>query len=709
MNLGPKDDTAGTAEALPQRIGAPAPHESALGHVTGTARYIDDLPTPAGTLHLATGLATVAHARIDQLDLDTVRTAPGVVDVITAADVPGELDVGAVFPGDPLLSDGRVQFIGQPLFAVVATSLRAAQQAARRATVAQTELPALLTPAEAKAADAHVLPARTWRKGDAEAALAHAPVQIDGALYVRGQEHFYLEGQIALALPGEDDTMVVHSSTQHPAEVQKLVAEVLALPLHKVEVICRRMGGAFGGKESQAAPLACMAALAAARTGQAVKYRMPRHDDMVQTGKRHDFDCTYRLGFDHEGHLLASELELLGKCGCSPDLSEGIVDRAMFHSHNAYYVPATRIAGLRLMTHTVSNTAFRGFGGPQGMLAIEAAMDEAAWKLKLDPLELRKRNLLRPGAAETPYGQTLTDFLLPELIEQLETNCNYQERRRAVDAYNRAANAGGPGANLRRGIALTPVQFGISFTTIHLNQAGALVNIYVDGSIELSHAGTEMGQGLYTKIAQVVANAFGVPRSQVRNSATRTDKVPNGSPTAASSGSDMNGMAALNACERIQAGLAKFAKETLGWTDPLTFADGQVRSGDQSMDFQAFIKAAYLARTPLSSTGFYATPEIHFDKENGFGRPFYYYAFGAAASEVAVDLVTGEYRLLRVDILHDVGQSLNPGVDRGQVEGGFVQGFGWLTSEELLWDDKGRVISNSPANYKIPTAHDVPE
>ncbi|MEM6709373.1 MAG: xanthine dehydrogenase molybdopterin binding subunit [Pseudomonadota bacterium] len=688
-------------------IGSPQAHESGLGHTTGTARYIDDLPTPANLRYLATGQSTVAHGRVTRLDLEAVRSAPGVVDVITAQDVPGDLDVGAVYPGDPLLANGIVEFIGQPLFAVVATSQRAAHQALARAAVEYNQAPALLTIEQARVADSTVLPTRTWTVGDAEAALATAPLVLEGELYVRGQEHFYLEGQVALALPGEDDTLVVHSSTQYPGEVQKLVASVLAIPLHKVEVVCRRMGGAFGGKESQAAPLACLAALAAVRSGCAVKYRMPRHDDMVQTGKRHDFACRYRFGFDPQGDLLASSIDLAGLCGYSPDLSEGIVDRAMFHAHNAYYTPATTIIGRRLKTHTVSNTAFRGFGGPQGMIAIEAAFDDAAWRLGMDPLDLRKRNLLRPGASDTPYGQTVTDFVLPALIDDLEAHCDYRTRCAEIDRFN--ADANGEGSALRRGLSLTPVQFGISFTAKHLNQAGALVSIYTDGSIELTHAGTEMGQGLYTKVAQVVADAFGVPLRQVRNNATRTDKVPNGSPTAASSGSDLNGMAAANACERIQAGLAQFAQTELGWTDPLTYRHGQVTSGDHSLTFHEFITQAYLARTPLSATGFYATPEIHFDKARGFGRPFYYFAHGAAASEVAVDLRTGEYRTLRVDILHDAGRSLNPAIDLGQIEGGFVQGLGWLTCEELLWGDDGRVLSNSPANYKIPTAHDVPE
>ncbi len=693
MNRAPTDKTGQHA----------APHESARQHVTGRALYVDDVPLPDKTLHVATGQSTCAHGDITRLDLTRVRAAPGVVDVITAADVPGDIDIGPVFPGDPLLADGLVEYIGQPIFAVAATSQAAALRAAALAVVEYDERPPVLTVEAALEQENFVLPTRDWRQNDPDAALAAAAHRVDSALYVRGQEHFYLEGQAAYAAP-LDDGMFVSTATQHPSEVQKLVAKVLGVQLHHVQVECRRMGGGFGGKESQAAPLACMAAVFAHRNGCHVKYRMPRKDDMVQTGKRHDFDFQSKLGFDEDGRITGGNFQIAGKCGFSPDLSEGIVDRAMFHIDNAYFIPASHILGYACKTNTVSNTAFRGFGGPQGMLAIESAMDEAAYALGLEPLELRKRNLYRPGHDVTPYGQQIDQFVLPDLISQLEQQADFQARREAIKAANRTST------DTRRGIALTPVKFGISFTTTHLNQAGALVHVYTDGSIEVSHGGTEMGQGLYTKVAQIVARAFGVPLEQVRNSATRTDKVPNTSPTAASASADMNGFAAANACERIKAALNEFAAEHKDHDGDLRFANGSVIASDGSWQepFAAFVKAAYLARTPLSATGFYATPGIHMDKQRGQGNPFYYFANGAAVSEVEIDVWSGAYRVTRVDILHDVGDSLNPAIDLGQIEGGFIQGMGWLTTEELLWDDSGRVIANSPANYKIPAAADCP-
>ena len=684
-------------------VGAAVPHDSAEGHVSGTAVYVDDLALPVGTLHVATGFADIACGRLESLDLDAVRGAAGVRDVIVAADVPGELDIGAVFPGDPLLADGSIRYHGQPLFAVAAESLRLAQQAVRLAHISVESEAAPLNVAESLAAGAFVLPSRTWEYHD-DSDRDPAAVQVEGEMYLRGQEHFYLEGQAALALPGEDDTMVVVSSTQHPDEVQHQVAAVLGIAMHKVRVQCRRMGGGFGGKETQAAPLACLAALLARRTGRAVKYRMPRHDDMIQTGKRHDFAASFCLEADADGHIRHYDVILAGKCGHSPDLSDGIVDRAMFHALNAYYAPSARITGHRCRTATVSNTAFRGFGGPQGMVVIEAAMDELAFATGIDRLELRKRNLYAPGRDVTPYGQTVKQHVLADIIADLETRCDYRARQEAARAFNAAHR------HFKKGLALTPVQFGISFTAIHLNQAGALLHVYRDGSVGLSHGGTEMGQGLYVKVRQVVARSLGLPLQRIELSGAETDKVPNASATAASSGSDLNGMAALAACRTIKARLAEFLRAELNWPGaPIQFADGEIRCGDQSLTFAEAAAAAHRARISLSATGFYRTPDIHFDKDAGKGQPFFYYANGAAASEVAIDTLTGEYRLLRTDIVHDVGDSLNPAVDLGQIEGGFVQGLGWLTTEELLWNDEGRLISDSPANYKIPTAHDCPE
>lgn len=685
------------------RVDHSQPHESALGHVTGDARYIDDIPTPANTLHVAVGSADTICGAITRCDLSVVRRAPGVIDVVTAGDVPGKLDIGAVYPGDPLLADGTVEYASQPVFAVAATSLRLAQQAVKLAQIELDERPAQLSSAVAIEKEGFVLPTRTWRHADTEESK---PVtSIDGTLTIRGQEHFYLEGQAALVIPEEHGALRVHSSTQHPDDVQHQVADVLGLAMHNVRVLTRRMGGGFGGKETQAAPVACLAALFAQRTGRCVKYRMPRHDDMVMTGKRHDFDASYSVSCDEDGLLTNVEMELAGKCGFSPDLSEGIVDRAMFHAMNGYYTPKAEITGYRCRTNTVSHTAFRGFGGPQGMLTIEAAMDELAFKTGIDPLELRLRNLYSPGRDTTPYGQKVEQHILAKIMNRLATNCDYRNRQEGARAFNAASK------NLKKGLALTPVQFGISFTATHLNQAGALLNVFRDGSVEINHAGTEMGQGLFTKVQQVVSRALGLPLHAIVLGATQTDKVPNGSPTAASSGSDLNGMAALDACEQLKQRLTSFAHSELGWPsdEELTFAGGSVSCGGESMQFEELIKAAYLARVQLSVAGFYKTPDIHFDKEAGKGSPFFYYANGAAASEVIIDTMTGEYRLLRTDILHDVGDSLNPAVDLGQIEGGFIQGLGWLTTEELLWDDAGRLISNSPANYKIPTADNCPE
>ncbi|MEM7220742.1 MAG: xanthine dehydrogenase molybdopterin binding subunit [Pseudomonadota bacterium] len=696
------------------------PHESAVGHVTGTANYVDDLPQPADTLHVATGYADAARATIAALRLDAVRAAPGVVDVVVAADIPGKLDVGPVYPGDPLLADGELRYAAQPLFAVAATSFAAAQRAARMIDVDVEPQPAILSVADALAADAAVLPSRHWHFDAESAATPSTPpapptqeaTRIAGKRYIRGQEHFYLEGQVALAIPEDGGELRIYSSTQYPDEVQHLVAGVLGIPMHRVRVVCRRMGGAFGGKESQAASLACIAALFAWRTGRAVKYRMPRRDDMIQTGKRHDFHADYELACDAQGRLVDAKVTLAGKCGHSPDLSEGIVDRAMFHFAHAYYVPKIDITGHRSRTDTVSNTAFRGFGGPQGMLVMEAALDELAHAAAIDPLKLRRTNLFAPGRDVTAYGQRVEQFVLADMLRRLERDCDYRQRQATAREFNARHK------RFKKGMALTPVQFGISFTVAHLNQTGALVHVYADGSIEVNHAGTEMGQGLHTKMIEVAARVFGVARERVRVTATQTDKVPNGSPTAASAGSDLNGMAVQRACLMIRARLAAFAAsqagESLGAAEStparedVRFRDGDVSVGAWRQSFDALVDAAYHARVQLSATGFYATPEVHFDKEAGRGKPFYYYAHGAAASEVVIDVTTGEYRILRVDILHDVGASLQEAMDRGQIEGGYVQGLGWLTTEELLWDDAGRVISNSPANYKIPTAHDRP-
>ncbi|MBZ9556925.1 MULTISPECIES: xanthine dehydrogenase molybdopterin binding subunit [unclassified Modicisalibacter] len=685
---------AGTAQA----------HESAIKHVTGRAAYIDDIPAPADALHVALGFSPVAHGRLTRLDLEAVKRAPGVVEVFTVVDVPGHTDIGPVFPGDPLFVDDEISYLGQTLFAVAATSYKAARLAVKAAIVEIDEQPASLDPVASAERGDVVRLTHVQERGDWQAALAGATFTLEGEQFVGGQEHFYLEGQACLVTPTEDEGVVVYTSNQHPSETQKLVAEVLDIPFHAVTVETRRMGGGFGGKETQASPWACIAALVARRTGRAARLRLPRAEDMRATGKRHPFHNRYRLGFDARGVLAGGDITVIGDCGYSPDLSEAVVDRAMFHADNAYSLGDARVTGHRARTHTASNTAFRGFGGPQGMMIIEQAMDDIARHVGEDPLTVRKRNLYRAERDVTHYGQSVDQHpLMSELIERLEASSDYWQRREAITAFNAASPV------IRKGLALTPVKFGISFTAKHLNQAGALLHVYTDGSVMINHGGTEMGQGLHTKVCQVVARELGLDTRQVRITATRTDKVPNTSPTAASSGADLNGMAARDAAGQLRERLFDFAAEHYQLDrEGMRLADGELVAFNRRIPWGELVQAAYLGRVSLSAKGFYSTPLIHYDRETGKGRPFYYYAYGAAVSEVEVDTLSGEYRLTRVDILHDVGDSLNPAIDIGQVEGGFIQGMGWLTSEELKWNAEGRLISDGPATYKIPTFGDQP-
>jgi xanthine dehydrogenase large subunit len=683
----------------------PEPHESAVGHVTGSAPYTDDIPEPVGTLHACLGLSEIAHGRIVSMDLDAVRAAPGVVAVLTAADIPGANDISPTGLGDdPVFPTDTVAYHGQPLFAVVAETRDQARRAAALARIACDPLPAILGVEAALDAGApDVTPPLTLARGDAEAALQAAPHRLQGRMRIGGQDHMYLEGQIAFAIPGEDGTLTVHCSTQHPAEAQQMVAQVLGLPFNAVTVQVRRMGGGFGGKETQMNLFAAVAALAATRLDRPVKLRPDRDQDMIATGKRHDFVADYDVGFDAEGRIQAVDARLAARCGFSADLSGPVTDRALFHADNGYFYPHVRLASRPLKTNTVSNTAFRGFGGPQGAVVAERIVEEIAFALGEDPLTIRQRNFYRPGRDVTPYHQRVEDNILPRLVAELEASSDYRARRAAILDFN------AQGGVARRGIALTPVKFGVSFTATWYNQAGALVHIYKDGSVGLNHGGTEMGQGLFTKVAQVVASALQVDLARIRVTATATDKVPNTSATAASSGADLNGMAALDACRKLKARLVAFASDR--WdvaADAVAFAPNEVRVGDAAIPFDAFVKEAYMARVALSATGFYKTPKIHWDRANGQGRPFYYFAYGAAVSEVEIDTLTGEYQVTRTDILHDVGRSLNPAIDLGQVEGGFVQGMGWLTTEELWWDADGRLRTHAPSTYKIPLASDRP-
>ncbi|WP_182086899.1 xanthine dehydrogenase molybdopterin binding subunit [Aureimonas sp. ME7] len=693
-------------------VGQPIRHDSGEKHVTGQARYTDDDPELPGTLQVFIAMSPRANARVLAMDLDPVREAPGVVCVLGADDIPGTNDYSPVFGDDPIFATTRVEYVGQPLFAVAASDLRTARLAAKLARVEYADEAAAisiddgLAAASAKGED--LLEPHEMRLGDAEGALAGAPHVVSGRIETGGQDHFYLEGQIAYAIPGEDGDVLVRSSTQHPSEVQHNVAKALGLADHAVMIEVRRMGGGFGGKESQPALFAAVCALVAARTGRAAKCRLDRDDDMEMTGKRHEMRTDYRVGHDGEGRLVGADFAHFVRCGYSKDLSGAIADRAMFHADNAYDLKTARIHSRRLKTNTVSNTAFRGFGGPQGMVAIERAMDRIAFDLGLDPLDVRKHNFYAPmGEGEpglTPYRMAVDDCVIAEIVEELEASCDYRARREAVRAFNAASPI------LKKGLALTPVKFGISFTTTHLNQAGALVHVYKDGSVHLNHGGTEMGQGLFTKVAQVVAEEFQIDVGHVKITATTTAKVPNTSATAASSGSDLNGMAARNAARTIKERLIDYAVSRYGVArEAVVFLPNRVRIGHKELRFADLVGEAYLARVSLSSTGFYATPDISYDRASASGRPFFYFAYGASCSEVVIDTLTGENKLLRADILHDVGQSLNPALDLGQIEGGFIQGMGWLTMEELWWDKAGRLRTHAPSTYKIPTANDRPD
>lgn len=679
-------------------------HDSAHLHVQGSAQYIDDIPEPAGVLHLALGLTGIARGRLLELDLAPVLEADGVVHVFSAADVPGKNDTSPALGDEPMFVSDAVSFHNQALFVVAATSRKAARYAARLALAHYAQEVPSVTIEDARASGETVLPDYEWRKGDAEASLAAASHRFSGTFATGGQEHFYLEGQIAMAIPGDGDEMLVLSSTQHPSEVQHIVARVLGVADHNITVECRRMGGGFGGKESQASQYAAIAALAARLSGRACKLRLDRDDDFTTTGKRHDMICDFDVGFDGNGQIAALDMRHDARCGYSADLSLGVVDRAMFHSDNAYYLPASHISSRRLKTNTVSNTAFRGFGGPQGVLAIERIMEQIAQRTGRDPLDVRKDNLYRTGHDITPYGMQVFDCeTLPPLIERLEHSSDYWARRTEITRFNTASPI------LKRGIALTPVKFGISFTLKHLNQAGALVHVYSDGSVSLNHGGTEMGQGLFLKVAQVVADVFGIALDRVKITATNTSKVPNTGPTAASSGTDLNAMAAQIAAKTIRARMAEEAARLLGGTpEKITFRGGQVMAGEVSLEFNALAKLCVLERISLSSTGYYRTPGITWDRMAKTGTPFFYFAYGAACSEVVVDTMTGEMKLLRVDLLHDCGHSLNPAIDIGQIEGGFVQGLGWLTTEELVFDAEGRLRTHAPSTYKIPVASDIP-
>lgn len=685
-------------------VGKSVKHESADKHVSGEAIYVDDRLEFPNQLHVYARMSDRAHARIVSIDTSPCYAIPGVAIAITKDDVPGQLDIGPVVAGDPLLADGKVEYVGQVVLAVGADSLETARKAAMAAIIEYEDLEPVLDVVDALRKKHFVLDSHQHKIGNSSAELAAAPRRLQGSLHIGGQEHFYLETQISSVMPTEDGGMIIYTSTQNATEVQKLVAEVLGVPMHKIVIDMRRMGGGFGGKETQAAGPACLCAVIAHLTGRPTKMRLPRVEDMQITGKRHPFYVEYDVGFDDNGLLHGIEIELAGNCGYSPDLSGSIVDRAMFHSDNAYFLGNATINGHRCKTNTASNTAYRGFGGPQGMVAIEEIMDAVARSLGKDPLEVRKLNYY--GKTErnvTHYHQTVEHNVIHEMTAELEASSDYAKRREEIRAFNAKSPV------LKKGLALTPVKFGISFTATFLNQAGALIHIYTDGSIHLNHGGTEMGQGLNTKVAQIVAEVLQVDISRIQITATNTDKVPNTSPTAASSGADLNGKAAQNAAETLKQRLVDFlVREYKVTPEDVEFRNSQVRVRELFLSFEEVIQKAYFGQVSLSSTGFYRTPKIFYDRDKAAGRPFYYFAYGAACSEVIVDTLTGEYKMLRTDILHDVGASLNPAIDIGQVEGAFVQGMGWLTMEELVWNGKGKLMTNGPASYKIPAIADMP-
>jgi xanthine dehydrogenase large subunit len=688
----------------------PAPHESGLRHTTGEASYVDDLPPLHGALVAQAIVSPHAHARIVRRDVSSARQSPGVAAVLLAEDIPGDNQIGAVVADEPLLATDEVHAEGQPVAIVVAESYAACRRAASLVQIEYEVLPAILTTRDAVAAGSFLSDPHVIERGDVDAALAAAPFVLSGEFESGAQEHFYLETQCALAIPDEHGAMKIFSSTQHPSEVQAKVAEILHVGRHAVVVEVLRMGGGFGGKETQGAHVAAMAALGAHHTGRPVKVWLNRDQDMIQTGKRHPFFSRYEAGFDHDGRLLALRADVFANGGWSNDLSRSILDRALFHIDNCYYIPTLRFVGRVARTNLASMTAFRGFGGPQGMLLGEEILSRIAERLGKDPLEVRRANYYgEPPRNYTPYGQEVTDFRGARITDELVRSSEYAMRRAAIDRFNASHET------MRRGIALQPVKFGISFTASFLNQAGAFVAVYADGSVQLNHGGTEMGQGLHTKMLAVCAHELGVPLSSVRVMNTATDKVPNTSATAASSGSDLNGQAIRQACETIRERLRPVAAEMLGVPQDeaprLVFEEGRVFwPGHEGCEatFRNVAQTAYFKQVPLFSSGYYRTPGIHYDRARGQGRPFFYFAYGAAVVEVEICSLTGEMRVLRTDILHDVGRSLVPTVDVGQVEGAFVQGLGWLTFEELVWDASGHLVTHSPSTYKIPAVGDAP-
>jgi xanthine dehydrogenase large subunit len=688
-------------------------HESAHLHVTGGATFTDDMPELAGTLYAAIIKSPVAHGELigDGIDREALLKEHGVIAVYTAKDIPGENNCGPIVHDDPFLAVGKVEFLGQAVAVVVAREMLYAREAAHKAKVLVKELKPILTIDEAMAAQSFVMPAKGITRGNASKAIANAPRKVKGSTETGQQEQFYMEGQITYAVPREDGQLTLYCSTQHPDGNQREAAAALNLSTNDVEVICRRMGGGFGGKEGNASIFSQSAALAAFKLQRPVKLRVNRDDDMMITGKRHDFRIDYEVGYDDEGRILGADITLMSRCGYSIDYSGPVNDRACLHIDNCYYIPNLKLISHRCKTNTQSATAFRGFGGPQGMFGIETVIEEIANDIGKDPLDVRLLNIYKdpavsgnPATMVTQYGQTIADWVGDKVIDQVASEAKYRERRDSVNAFNKVNK------RRKRGLALVPLKFGISFTATMLNQGGALLNIYMDGSVSVNHGGTEMGQGLNTKMAQVCADGLGIDLKLVRVTGTDTQKVPNASATSASSGADINGAAIMNATAQMRARLAPVVANMLGCKDTdVSFSNNMAHGGGKSVEWTAVAKQAWMDRVGLSVTGFYMTPEIKYDFATLTGHAFYYYCYGASVSEVEIDTRTGEYWIKAVDIVHDAGKSINPAIDKGQIEGGYVQGMGWLTMEECIWDKKGKFLTHGPSTYKIPVAGDIPE
>ena len=678
------------------------PHDSAYKHVSGYAEYTDDIQEPKGTLYGAIGLSKKAHAIIKKIDLTEVKKSKGVISIVTYNDIPGRNDVGPVFNGDPIFTKNKVEFYGQPLFAVAATSTELARKAVLKAKILYRDLKPIITIKEALNKKNFLFKPKKIKKGNPSKKIKISKNILKGNFTTGSQEHFYLEGQAAFVIPKEDDNLLVYTSTQHPSETQQLIAKMLNQKSNSVNVVVRRIGGGFGGKETNFMT-ACICALLAKKIGKPVKLRLDRDDDIILTGKRHEFFSEYEVGFNDDGVIQGLKLNLSSNCGMSPDLSAAINERALLHLDNAYYISDIEATNYLCKTNISTSTAFRGFGGNQGMMAIENIIDNISRYLKKDPLEIRKKNFYQNNKKNiTHYGMSIQDNVINEIFRKLEKKSNYKKRYLKIKKFNKKNKF------KKKGIAITPVKFGISFTTIHLNQAGALIHVYTDGSVHLNHGGIEMGQGLMTKLALVAANEFGLDIKDIKLSSTDTEKVANTSASAASATTDLNGGAVLNAIYNIKLELDEFIKKNYK-TKKITYKNGKIICDNKILQFKEVISNAYLNRIKLYSSGFYKTPKINVNVKDLSGRPFLYFAYGAAVSEVIIDTLTGENKVLQVDIIHDVGKSINQRIDIGQIEGGFVQGLGWLTTEEISWNKDGNILSHSPSTYKIPTAAEIPE